>query len=374
MGAQIVCLQELFRSQYFCREEDARLFDLAETIPGPSTDLLCPLAAELDVVIIASLFEKRATGLYHNTAAIIDADGKLLGLYRKMHIPDDPLFFEKFYFTPGDLGFRAFDTKFGRIATLVCWDQWYPEAARLASLTGANILFYPTAIGWHPAEKAQYGAAQHDAWRTAQRAHAIANGIYVAAVNRVGFEGPPDKGLEFWGASFVSDPFGRVLAEASHDKEEILIVECDTKQMEEVRRNWPFLRDRRIDAYGDITSRFLRDRSAGRHENSVFACRRSGSRTKPPGSPGLTTQTTGPGASSRFRGSTARSCASFRRWSACASCCRMTTSSTTRARCSINRGVQWEAIEFYSDADRSRVGARLRAAVREGLPREKSRR
>ena len=256
-GAQIVCLQELFRSQYFCREEDARLFDLAEPIPGPSTDCLAPLAAELSVVIVASLFEKRATGLYHNTAVVIDADGTLLGLYRKMHIPDDPLFFEKFYFTPGDLGFRAFDTKFGRIAVLVCWDQWYPEAARLASLTGANIIFYPTAIGWHPAEKAEYGAAQHDAWRTAQRAHAIANGIYVAAVNRVGFEGPPDKGLEFWGASFVSDPFGRVLAEASHGKEEILIVDCDPKQMEEVRRNWPFLRDRRIDAYGDITSRFL---------------------------------------------------------------------------------------------------------------------
>jgi N-carbamoylputrescine amidase len=261
-GAQIVCLQELFRSQYFCREEDARLFDLAETIPGPSTERLCPLAAELGVVIIASLFEKRAVGLYHNTAAIIDADGTLLGIYRKMHIPDDPLFFEKFYFTPGDLGFRAFDTKVGRIATLVCWDQWYPEAARLASLTGANILFYPTAIGWHPAEKAQYGAAQHDAWRTAQRAHAIANGIFVAAVNRVGFEGPgvensKDRGLEFWGASFVSDPFGRVLAEASHDREEILIVECDPALMEEVRRNWPFLRDRRIDAYGGITSRFL---------------------------------------------------------------------------------------------------------------------
>jgi N-carbamoylputrescine amidase len=261
-GAQIVCLQELFRSQYFCREEDARLFDLAETIPGPSTAQLSPLAAELGVVIVASLFEKRAAGLYHNTAAIIDADGALLGIYRKMHIPDDPLFFEKYYFTPGDLGFRAFDTKFGRIATLVCWDQWYPEAARLAALTGANILFYPTAIGWHPAEKAQCGVAQHDAWRTIQRAHAIANGIFVAAVNRVGFEGPPsvhdkDQGLEFWGASFVSDPFGRVLVEASHDREEILIAECDPAIMEEVRRNWPFLRDRRIDAYGGITSRFL---------------------------------------------------------------------------------------------------------------------
>jgi len=256
-GGQIVCLQELFRSQYFCREEDARLFDLAETIPGPATERLCPLAKELGVVIIASLFEKRAAGLYHNTAAIIDADGALLGIYRKMHIPDDPLFFEKFYFTPGDLGFRSFDTKFGRIATLVCWDQWYPEGARLAAMTGANILFYPTAIGWHPAEKAQWGAAQHDAWRTAQRAHAIANGIFVAAVNRVGFEGPKERGLEFWGASFVSDPFGRVIAEASHDKEEILVVECDTAIMEEVRRNWPFLRDRRIDAYGGITNRFL---------------------------------------------------------------------------------------------------------------------
>jgi N-carbamoylputrescine amidase len=256
-GAQIICTQELFRSQYFCREEDARLFDLAEPIPGPSTDSLRPLAAELGVVIVASLFEKRAAGLYHNSAAVIDADGKLLGLYRKMHIPDDPLYFEKYYFTPGDLGFRAFDTKFGRIAALVCWDQWYPEAARLAAMTGANVLFYPTAIGWHPAEKAQYGEAQHDAWQTIQRAHAIANGIYVAAVNRAGFEGPPERGLEFWGASFVSDPFGRVLAEASHDREEILVVECDPKQMEEVRRNWPFLRDRRIDAYSGITSRFL---------------------------------------------------------------------------------------------------------------------
>ena len=256
-GAQIICTEELFRSQYFCREEDARLFDLAETIPGPSTERLQPLAAELGIVIVASLFEKRATGLYHNTAVIIDADGALLGRYRKMHIPDDPLFFEKFYFTPGDLGFRAFDTKFGRIATLVCWDQWYPEAARLAAMSGANILFYPTAIGWHPAEKAQYGPAQHDAWRTIQRSHAIANGIYVAAVNRVGFVGPPDRGLEFWGASFVSDPFGRVLAEASHDKEEILVVECDTAVMEGVRRNWPFLRDRRIDAYGPILNRFL---------------------------------------------------------------------------------------------------------------------
>jgi N-carbamoylputrescine amidase len=259
-GAQIVCLQELFRSQYFCQKEDTALFDLAEPIPGPSTGILCGLAKELGVVIVASLFEKRAVGLYHNTAAVIDADGTLLGIYRKMHIPDDPQFMEKFYFTPGDLGFRAFDTKFGRIATLVCWDQWYPEGARLAALTGANILFYPTAIGWLEPDKAEWGVAQHDAWRTAQRAHAIANGIYVAAVNRVGVETPaddPSKGIEFWGASFVSDPFGRIIAEASHDKEEILIVDCDVKKMEEVRRNWPFLRDRRIDAYGPITSRFL---------------------------------------------------------------------------------------------------------------------
>ena len=256
-GAQIVCLQELFRSQYFCREEDARLFDLAETIPGPSTEMLCPLAAELGVVIVASLFEKRATGpvsqhggdhrcRWHAArASIARCTSRTIRCFSRNSTS-----------RPGDLGFRTFDTKFGRIATLVCWDQWYPEAARLAALTGANILFYPTAIGWHPAEKAEYGAAQHDAWRTIQRAHAIANGIYVAAVNRVGFEGPPENGLEFWGASFVSDPFGRILAEASHDKEEILIVECDPKQMEEVRRNWPFLRDRRIDAYGPITSGF----------------------------------------------------------------------------------------------------------------------
>ena len=256
-GAQIVCLQELFRSQYFCRDENPALFDLAESIPGPSTASLGRLAAELGVVVVASLFERRAAGVYHNTAAIIDADGALLGIYRKMHIPDDPLYLEKFYFTPGDLGFRSFDTRFGRVAVLVCWDQWYPEAARLAALTGAQVLFYPTAIGWHPAEKAEFGAAQHDAWRTIQRAHAIANGIYVAAVNRVGFEGPPDRCLEFWGASFVADPFGQVVAEAPHDREEILIAECDPRRIEDVRRNWPFLRDRRIDAYGDITRRVI---------------------------------------------------------------------------------------------------------------------
>jgi N-carbamoylputrescine amidase len=254
-GAQIICLQELFRSQYFCREEDARLFDLSESIPGHTTRALCSLARDLKVVIVGSVFERRAAGVYHNTAVVVDADGTLLGLYRKMHIPDDPLFFEKFYFTPGDLGFRNFDTRYGRIAPLICWDQWYPEAARLAALGGADVLFYPTAIGWHPSEKAQYGAAQHDAWRTIQRSHAIANGIYVAAVNRVGFEGPPDRGLEFWGASFVADPFGRVLAEASHDREETLVVECDRRRIEEVRRNWPFLRDRRIDAYQGLLQR-----------------------------------------------------------------------------------------------------------------------
>jgi len=256
-GAQIVCLQELFRSQYFCRVEDANLFDLAEAIPGPSTNALEPLAKDLGVVIVASLFERRAAGLYHNTAAVIDGASGLLGIYRKMHIPDDPLFYEKYYFTPGDLGFRMFDTQFGRIAVLVCWDQWYPEAARIAALGGANILFYPTAIGWHPSEKAEFGEAQYDAWRTIQRSHAIANGVYVAAVNRVGYEGTPESGLEFWGGSFVADPFGRVLSVASHDKEEILVVECDPRKMDETRRNWPFLRDRRIDAYGPILNRML---------------------------------------------------------------------------------------------------------------------
>ena len=256
-GAQIICLQELFRSQYFCREENASFFDLAEPIPGPSTETLGRLGAELGVVVVASLFERRAAGVYHNTAAIIDADGTLTGIYRKMHIPDDPLYFEKFYFTPGDLGFRSFDTRFGRVAVLVCWDQWYPEAARLAALTGAQVLFYSTAIGWHPAEMEEFGAAQHDAWRTIQRAHAIANGIYVAAVNRVGFEGPRDRGLQFWGGSFVADPFGQVVAEAPHDREEILIAECDPRRIEDVRRNWPFLRDRRIDAYSAIAQRMI---------------------------------------------------------------------------------------------------------------------
>lgn len=257
LGAQVVCLQELFRSQYFCREEDARLFDLAEPIPGPTSERLSAVAKEHGVVLVASLFEKRAQGLYHNTAAIVDADGTLLGIYRKMHIPDDPLYFEKFYFTPGDTGFKNFDTKPGRIATLVCWDQWYPEGARIAALGGASVLFYPTAIGWHPAEKAEFGEAQHDAWKTIQRSHAIANGIYVAAVNRVGFEGPPDCGLEFWGGSFIADPFGRVIAQASHDREEILIADVDPGLIDETRRNWPFLRDRRIDAYAPIVNRML---------------------------------------------------------------------------------------------------------------------
>ena len=256
-GAQIVCLEELFRSQYFCREENADNFDLAEPIPGSTTEALSKLARDLRIVIVGSIFERRAAGLYHNTAVVLDADGALLGLYRKMHIPDDPLYYEKFYFTPGDLGFPNFDTRYGRIGVLVCWDQWYPEGARLSSLRGANILFYPTAIGWHPSEKAEFGAAQLDAWRTIQRSHAIANGIFVAAVNRVGFEGPPDSGLEFWGSSFVADPFGQLIAESPTNKEEILIAECDLRRMEEVRRNWPFLRDRRTDAYAPLLERWL---------------------------------------------------------------------------------------------------------------------
>jgi N-carbamoylputrescine amidase len=256
-GAQIICLQELFRTQYFCREEKPELFDLAEPIPGPTTDCLSGLARELHVSIVASLFERRAAGVYHNTAAVIDADGSLAGIYRKMHIPDDPLYYEKYYFTPGDLGFRNFDTRYARISPLVCWDQWYPEAARVAALGGAQVLVYPTAIGWHPAEKAEFGAAQHDAWRTIQRAHAIANGVWVAVVNRVGYEGPPERGIEFWGGSFIADPFGQVVAEASHDREEILIAEIDPRRAEDVRRNWPFLRDRRIDAYAPILKRLL---------------------------------------------------------------------------------------------------------------------
>jgi len=264
LGAQVICLPELFRAQYFCQREDIRLFDLAEPIPGPSTKALGDLARELRVAIVASLFERRAAGLYHNTAVTLNADGAIASVYRKMHIPDDPLYYEKFYFTPGDLGFQAVDTAFGRVGTLVCWDQWYPEGARLTALQGAEVLFYPTAIGWHPAEKEEYGAAQYDAWQTIQRAHAIANGVYVAGVNRVGVEngdilgnraeGP---GLEFWGGSFLADPFGRVIAKASHEAEEILLGEVDLQLMEDTRRNWPFLRDRRIDSYSSITKRYL---------------------------------------------------------------------------------------------------------------------
>jgi N-carbamoylputrescine amidase len=263
-GAQVICLPELFQTQYFCQREDHALFDLAERIPSPTTKRLSEAAQKKKIALVASLFEKRAPGVYHNTAAIFDSDGTLKGLYRKMHIPDDPLYYEKFYFTPGDLGYQAFDTREGKIGTLVCWDQWYPEGARLTALKGANIIFYPTAIGWHPAEKDEWGDAQYDAWRTIQRAHSIANGVFVGVVNRVGHEtgnvrGNQVKGagLDFWGGSFISDPFGRVIAQGSHDKEEILLGEVDLRLMEEIRRNWPFLRDRRIDSYGQITHRFL---------------------------------------------------------------------------------------------------------------------
>jgi N-carbamoylputrescine amidase len=256
-GAHIACLPELFRTPYFCQREDPALFDLAEPIPGPTSERLAAVARETQMAVVGSLFERRAAGVYHNTAVVFDADGSLLGRYRKMHIPDDPLYFEKYYFTPGDLGFRVFATRWGRVGTLVCWDQWYPEAARLTALLGADVICYPTAIGWHPGEKAEFGTAQHEAWELMQRGHAIANGVYVAAVNRVGHEGPAGGGLEFWGASFVSDPFGRVLRRAGHDREELLLVECDPRHLENVRRHWPFLRDRRIDAYGDIGRRFL---------------------------------------------------------------------------------------------------------------------
>jgi N-carbamoylputrescine amidase len=258
-GAQVICLPELYRSPYFCQREEHANFDLAETVPGPSTEALGAAAKEHGVVVVAPIFEKRAPGLYHNSAAVLDADGEISGLYRKMHIPDDPSFYEKFYFTPGDLGFRAFDTRHGRIGTLICWDQWYPEGARLTALQGAAVLFYPTAIGWHPHEKAEYGESQRSAWQTIQRSHAIANGVYVAVVNRIGHErvSPSDPGLEFWGKSFLADPFGIVRAEASTDREEILVAEVDLARQEEVRRNWPFLRDRRIDAYAGLERRFI---------------------------------------------------------------------------------------------------------------------
>jgi N-carbamoylputrescine amidase len=256
-GAQIISTQELFRSQYFCQTEDHRHFKLAEPIPGPSTEAFQKLARQRQVVIIASLFEKRAAGLYHNTAAVIDADGSLLGCYRKMHIPDDPLYYEKFYFTPGDLGFRAWQTRYGKIGVLVCWDQWYPEAARLTAMQGAEILFYPTAIGWHPGEKAGQGELQHSAWETIQRSHAVANGCYIAVPNRVGHEKLAGDGLEFWGQSFVAGTSGEVLAKATVDQEEILVVPLDLSQVDDTRTHWPFLRDRRIDAYGDLTKRFI---------------------------------------------------------------------------------------------------------------------
>ena len=257
-GAQIICTQELFRSEYFCQSEDHKYFALAEPIPGPSTLAFQKLAKEHAVVIIASLFEKRAAGVYHNSAAIIDADGSLLGIYRKMHIPDDPLFYEKFYFTPGDLGFRAWRTRYGKIGVLICWDQWYPEAARLTALQGAEILFYPTAIGWHPSEKARYGKNQHDAWELIQRSHAVANGCFVAVANRVGRENPAGgDGLEFWGQSFIAGTSGQILARAGVKKEETLIQTVDLASVDVTRTHWPFLRDRRIDAYGGITKRLL---------------------------------------------------------------------------------------------------------------------
>ncbi len=256
-GAQIICTQELFRSQYFCQSEDHRYFQLAEPIPGPSTEVFQKLAKDRGVVVIASLFEKRAAGLYHNTAVIIDADGSLLGKYRKMHIPDDPLYYEKFYFTPGDLGFRAWQTRYGRIGVLICWDQWYPEAARLTALHGAEILFYPTAIGWHPREKGEAGELQHSAWETVQRGHAIANGCYVVVANRVGHERLAGEGIEFWGQSFVAGTSGELLTRASVEKEEILVVPVDLAKVDATRTHWPFLRDRRVDAYGDITKRLI---------------------------------------------------------------------------------------------------------------------
>jgi N-carbamoylputrescine amidase len=263
-GASVVCLPELFRTQYFCQREDHALFDEAESIPGPTTERLGTVAKEHRVTIFAPVFERRSAGLYHNTTVALGPDGAVIGRYRKMHIPDDPLYYEKFYFAPGDLGFPTFALAPGRVGVLICWDQWYPEAARIEALSGAELVFYPTAIGWHPAEKEEFGTAQHDAWETVQRAHAIANGMYVAVPNRVGHErgdvrgdraaGP---GIEFWGGSFVADPFGRVIAKAAHDREELLLAEVDPREVETVRRHWPFLRDRRVDAYGPITQRFL---------------------------------------------------------------------------------------------------------------------
>ncbi len=262
-GAQVISLHELFAGEYFCRTEDAALFDLAEPVPGPTTERLAKVAKELKVALVLSVFERRAAGVYHNTCAVMDADGSYLGKYRKMHIPDDPLYYEKFYFTPGDLGFLNFDTRFARVGVQICWDQWYPEGSRLTAMKGAQVIFYPTSIGWHPHEKGEVGAAQLDSWKTIQRAHAVANGIYVAVVNRVGYEGKPEKGdagLQFWGNSFVADPSGQVIAEAAQDKEEILVVECDPGKSEDTRRNWPFFRDRRIDAFGGLLERWSDER------------------------------------------------------------------------------------------------------------------
>ncbi len=257
-GAQVICLQELFASQYFCQAEKHEYFKLAETIPGNQTEEMRAVAKKHGVVLIVPLFERRAPGLYHNSAVIIDADGKNLGTYRKMHIPDDPQFYEKFYFAPGDLGFKAWDTAFARIGVLICWDQWYPEGARLTALQGAQILFYPTAIGWLPPEKAEFGARQYASWETIQRGHAVANGVFVAAANRWGVEqpeGPP--GLEFWGKSFIADPSGQIISQAAQDKDEILLADINPELIEAQRHGWPFLRDRRIDAYGGLTQRYL---------------------------------------------------------------------------------------------------------------------
>ena len=258
-GAQVICLPELYRSQYFCQKEDSSIFNLAEPIDGPSVNAFQKAAKKNNVSIVVPIFEKRAPGVYHNSNVVIDSDGKVLGVYRKMHIPDDPAFYEKYYFTPGDLGFKTFQTKFGKIGTLICWDQWFPEGARLTALKGAEVLFYPTAIGWHPSEKDRYGKAQQDSWITIQRSHAIANGVYVASVNRIGFEQTVKEqdGIIFWGSSFICDPQGVFIAQASVDKEEILLAEIDLNHIETIRRNWPFLRDRRIDAYDGITKRFL---------------------------------------------------------------------------------------------------------------------
>ncbi len=271
-GAQIICLQELFMWPYFCQVEDPKYFPLAEEVPGPLTEKMAGLAKDLSVVLIIPLFEKRSKGIYHNTAVVLDADGSLAGIYRKMHIPDDPYFFEKYYFTPGDTGFKSFPTRFGRIGVLICWDQWFPEAARATALAGAELLFYPTAIGWQFEEGDEIDGAQLDAWQTIQRAHAIANGIFVIAVNRVGHEAlegaEVGSGIRFWGNSFVCDPFGRVLATAPSDEEAVLVVECDLGAVERVRRDWPFLRDRRVDAYQGLTARFLDAGSAASGETA----------------------------------------------------------------------------------------------------------